>query len=290
MAQRIRPIDIMLGEQMDSSSDCEDSCSDLSSQDDDNIMYIYECSNDDDDSDDSDDDSDNNEDNDNSEGNVEESEEEDVEEDVEESDDDEKEINMELDVNHEINKYTIGIIIEKMVKMQKYYINVLENHGISELTMDLDKICNKIYDSDSSTYLILPQTKNMVKKAIKKYKNALEYTDNQTDDVCIKSIINYPESIKYIREFTPELSRRIVHYNGLLLKYIEDQTPDICMTAIKDNGCAIKYVKNQTLELCVMAIMNNIFHDDDNKHIDKKDRLKYFNDKDIVKKCAAIIK
>ena len=88
----------------------------------------------------------------------------------------------------------------------------------------------------------------------KKQSAALQYVENQTNDICVKAITQDASAIQFVRNQTEDLCMFAVQKNGMVIKYIRNPTTSISYHAVKQNSEALKYIKNQTHDICVEAV------------------------------------
>ena len=94
--------------------------------------------------------------------------------------------------------------------------------------------CNEQFKNSRSKYkcplcksnIIGSQTNKDILDVILDWK-ALQYIQNQTDEICKYAIRGSAMALQFVRCQTDELCRMAVQQNGFALQYVENQTVDI---------------------------------------------------------------
>ncbi|MGC8308762.1 DUF4116 domain-containing protein [Clostridioides difficile] len=112
------------------------------------------------------------------------------------------------------------------------------------------------------------QIYNLYLKAVNEDGNALEYIEEQTEEICLIAVKQNGLALEYVKEQTEEICIEAVREYYLSLEFVIEQTPKICMEAVGHDGLAIQFVENQTEEICREALKQD------------KDAIKYVIDKE----------
>ena len=140
-------------------------------------------------------------------------------------------------------------------------INDFTDEGITPFNCG-HKLCNDCNEEfRKSKFYKCPLCKSDTKKnsinrdilAVKQHWCALEYIENQTEELCRMAINQNEYAIQYVINQTEELCRLAVEKNGYAIRYVQNQTEELCRLAIQRNNGAFVYIRNQTEELCKMV-------------------------------------
>jgi ribosomal protein L24E len=137
---------------------------------------------------------------------------------------------------------------EKLILPNDLLIYILEfiyQTGPLSLTYDINK---KIFiEIENPIYL-------QYKIDVKIWGLALEYIDDQTEELCKLAVQEDGYSLKYVKNKTEEICILAIHQNPFSLRFVEEQTEEMCKISVQENGDTLKYVKNKTEEICILAI------------------------------------
>jgi hypothetical protein len=97
--------------------------------------------------------------------------------------------------------------------------------------------------------------------AIRKNPYLIEFT-RETPELCLAAVIQNPDTLEVVLRKTchhPEVSLAAVSRKGLLLKHVpvDQHTEYLCLVAVRQNGLAMKYVRNPTLPILMAAVTQN---------------------------------
>lgn len=90
----------------------------------------------------------------------------------------------------------------------------------------------------------------------KKQSAALQYVEDQTDDICVRAITQDAGAIRFVRDQTEDLCMLAVQKNGLAVRHIRSPSTNVSYHAAKQNGDALEHIKNQTHDICAAALMH----------------------------------
>lgn len=64
-------------------------------------------------------------------------------------------------------------------------------------------------------------------------------------------------ALQYVENQTEEISKLAVQQNGYMLQYVKEQTKELCELAVQRNGQALQFVNDQTKEICKFAVQQD---------------------------------
>jgi len=101
----------------------------------------------------------------------------------------------------------------------------------------------KLLEMKEKGYIYLTELESL--KAVQQEGYALQYVNNQTDQVCLAAVQENGNALQYVNNQTEELCLSAVQENSYALQYVNNnnQTENVCLAAIQKNSDAIKYIR-----------------------------------------------
>jgi len=86
-------------------------------------------------------------------------------------------------------------------------------------------------------------------EAVKQNDYALQYVNEQTEEICLEEVKQNGYALKYVNEQTEKICLEAVKQSGDALQYVNEQTEEICLEAVKRSGDALKYVNKNIFKI-----------------------------------------
>lgn len=89
--------------------------------------------------------------------------------------------------------------------------------------------------------------------AIKWNPLALEFVENQTEEMCLEAVSRQPYTIQFVKNRTDKICAKALEKEPLTLRYVKNQNERMCLEAVTRNGWALHYVEKPTIYMCLIA-------------------------------------
>jgi len=83
---------------------------------------------------------------------------------------------------------------------------------------------------------------------------ALQYVDEQDDEICTVAVGKNIYALEYVKNQDHDMCMNAVKKNSSIVEYVKIQSLDICLEAVRNNGLTLQYIKEETPSICLEAV------------------------------------
>jgi len=102
------------------------------------------------------------------------------------------------------------------------------------------------------------RTQELVNTALETYNPALNYVDDQTEELCVKIVSQDSEMIKYVKNVTINIINAAIAHDPTCIKHIDNPSVELHKKILKINSELLEHINDKTRELCMFALCTKL--------------------------------